>query len=129
MLKDGGVLFFSDMFADKKVPDEIKTNRLLLGECLGGALSNAEFREIMKQQKWRELKVVNSLETPVTNAEIKSLIGDIRYVSATIRAVKTVSDSCCCESSEAEGKAPFAVPYAAGKEAPCCCANDHDCCC
>ena len=41
------MLYFSDIFADRKVPDEINTHPLLLGECLGGSMSYDEFRKIM----------------------------------------------------------------------------------
>ena len=40
------MLYFSDIFADRKVPDEINTHPLLLGECLGGSMSYDEFRKI-----------------------------------------------------------------------------------
>lgn len=109
VLCDGGVLYFSDMFADRKVPDEINTHPLLLGECLGGALSEAEFDEIMKANGWDEYEVVSSEEAPIDNEEIEALIGDIKYYSKTIRAVKGEQPGCC----------KWAVPYE-GEEGGCC---------
>lgn len=107
VLRDGGVLYFSDMFADRKVPEEINTNPLLLGECLGGALCDEEFKDIMKTNGWDEYTIVSSTESPINNTEIEELIGDIRYFSNTIRAVKG-KESCCCR---------IATAY----EEPCCC--------
>ena len=107
VLREGGVLYFSDMFADRKVTEEINTHPLLLGECLGGALSNDEFKEIMKANGWDDYTVVNSTESPINNPEIEQLIGDIHYYSNTIRAVKG-KESCCCK-------------IATVHESPCCC--------
>lgn len=36
VLKPGGELFFSDIFADRRVPDHINNHPVLVGECLGG---------------------------------------------------------------------------------------------
>ncbi|HCW93341.1 MAG TPA: methyltransferase type 11, partial [Flexistipes sinusarabici] len=35
MLKNGGELYFSDIYADRRLPDEIRNNELLYAECLG----------------------------------------------------------------------------------------------
>ncbi len=96
VLKDGGMLYFSDIFADRKVPDEINTHPLLLGECLGGAMSEEEFRTILLGTGWEDYIVISSEETPIDNEEIESLIGDIRYTSQTIQAVKHPEPCCCC---------------------------------
>ncbi|MBR0092528.1 MAG: methyltransferase domain-containing protein [Lachnospiraceae bacterium] len=95
VLRDGGVLYFSDMFADRHVPEEINTHPLLLGECLGGALSEEEFENVMKETGWNGFTVISSNESPIENEEIEKLIGDIRYYSKTIRAVKGEKAGCC----------------------------------
>ncbi len=82
-------------FADRKVPEEINTHPLLLGECLGGAMCGEEFDAVMKANGWDGYEVVSSAESPIENAEIEELIGDIRYYSKTIRAVRG-EESCCC---------------------------------
>ena len=109
VLKDGGVLFFSDIFADRKVPEEINTHPLLLGECLGGSMSYDEFKALMRQNGFEKYQVVSSKPVPINNKEIEDLVGDIRYTSDTIRAVKNPKENECCS---------FAVPY-----------KDHSACC
>lgn len=37
-LKYGGELYFSDVYANLEVPEDIKSHKVLWGECLGGAL-------------------------------------------------------------------------------------------
>jgi len=118
VLKDGGVLYFSDIFADRRVPEEISAHPLLLGECLGGSMSRDEFREVMKKTGWDDFTVVSSRETPVGNEEIERLIGDIRYTSDTVRAVKPApGDACRCAS--------YAVPY---EKTSRCCGDSAGCC-
>lgn len=95
------MLYFSDIFADRKVPDEINTHPLLLGECLGGSMSYDEFRKIMTGRGWkRYYEVVSSTERSINNEEIEKIIGDIKYTSDTVKAVKNPTCSCCCVSSE-----------------------------
>lgn len=47
VLKPGGELFFADVFCDRRLPDEVKDDPVLRGECLGGALYFDDFRRMM----------------------------------------------------------------------------------
>ena len=114
VLKDGGVLYFSDILADRKIPDEINTNRLLLGECLGGSMSYDEFNKLMTHNGFADYRIVSSKAVPINNKEIEELVGDIRYTSDTIRAVKNSGKSCCGSCSA------FAVPYEDQTNFCCC---------
>lgn len=38
VLRKGGELYFSDIFADRRVPDEMYADPIIHGECLGGAM-------------------------------------------------------------------------------------------
>ena len=38
VLKPGGELYFSDVFADRRLPEAAQNDPVLVGECLGGAL-------------------------------------------------------------------------------------------
>lgn len=118
VLKDGGVLYFSDIFSDRKVPEDIDSDPLILGECLGGCMSQKEFREIM-DKNGLDYTLVSSYETPIDNEEIEALVSGIRYTSETIRAVKKGS-GCCLD------EAAIAVPYKNKTEqtsSRCCCSN------
>lgn len=39
LLKPGGAMYFADVYADKPVPESLKNDPVLYGECLSGALS------------------------------------------------------------------------------------------
>ncbi len=97
VLKIGGELYFSDIFADRRVPDDINSNPLLVSECLGGALYIEDFRRLMAKCGWADFRYMESRAATIDNPEIERIIGNIQYTSRTIRAFKlpdTVEDIC-----------------------------------
>ena len=120
VLKDDGVLYFSDIFSDRHVPSAINTHPLLLGECLGGAMSHDEFDKIMKAIGWKDYTVVSSHESPIHNKEIENLVGDIQYTSDTVRAEKAIVAS----GSDKKTKISIAQPH---KKKSCCCGSSGCC--
>ena len=121
ILKDNGVLYFSDIFSDRHVPSEINTHPLLLGECLGGAMSHDEFDKIMKAIGWKDYTVVSSHDAPIHNKEIENLVGDIQYTSDTVRAEKAVD---AASGSGKKTKISIAQPH---KKKSCCCGSSGCC--
>src|SRR5262249_14616375 len=57
VLKPGGELYFSDVFADRRVPAELAADPVMVGECLGGALYVEDFRRLMRQAGCRRARV------------------------------------------------------------------------
>ena len=53
VLKRGGELYFSDIFADRRVPENISSDRILRGECLGGAMYIEDFRRLLQGIGWK----------------------------------------------------------------------------
>src|SRR5262249_8188378 len=47
VLKPGGELYFSDVFADRRIPSALLEDPVLLGECLAGALYPEDFRRLL----------------------------------------------------------------------------------
>ena len=88
VLKVGGELYFSDIFADRRVPEEINNNPLLVGECLGGAMYIEDFRRLMRKCGWEDFRYVSSSAATIDNEEVEALIGNIQYSSRTVRAFK-----------------------------------------
>ncbi len=121
VLKDNGVLYFSDIFSDRHVPSEINTHPLLLGECLGGAMSHNEFDKIIKEIGWIDYTVVSSHEAPIHNKEIEDLVGDIQYTSDTVRAEKAIDAAL---GSGKKIKLSIAQPH---KKKSCCCGSSGCC--
>ena len=49
LLKPGGELYFSDVYADRRVPAALMADPVLYGECLSGALYWNDFIQLAKQ--------------------------------------------------------------------------------
>jgi len=62
VLKPGGELFFSDIFCDRRLPEECSNDPVLLGECLGGAMYKEDFRRLMFELGQPDLRVMSSTE-------------------------------------------------------------------
>lgn len=88
VLKNGGELYFSDIFADRRVPEEIANDPILVGECLGGAMYQEDFRRLLQKTGWLDFRYINQGPAAISNPEIEQLIGNIEFISATVRAVK-----------------------------------------
>ncbi len=96
VLKPGGELYFSDVFALRRVPDHLKSDPVLHGECIGGTLYIEDFRRILRKAGCLDYRVVNQWPLSIDEPEIKKKIGNIEFYSYTIRAfnLPTLEDIC-----------------------------------
>ena len=53
VLKPGGELYFSDVFCDRRMSDELRADPVLRGECLGGAMYIDDFRRMLAKHGWK----------------------------------------------------------------------------
>lgn len=95
VLKPGGELYFSDVFADRRVPAPLTTDPVLLGECLGGALYMEDFRRLMADSGCKDARIVSSTPLTLNNPEIESKAGFIHFSSVTVRAFKLPLEDRC----------------------------------
>lgn len=97
VLKPGGELFFSDVFASRRIPQELKDDPVLIGECIAGAFYIEDFRRAMAQVGCPDPRILSTREIYITDAEIKRKIGMTRLFSQTVRAFKLNSLEDRCE--------------------------------
>jgi len=88
ILKPGGEIYFSDVYADKRVPTHLKDDPLLYGECLSGALYWHDFENLAKSVGFVEPRLVNSRAITIDNNELATRLGDVNFTSATYRLFK-----------------------------------------
>lgn len=88
VLRPGGELYFSDVYADRRIPASLQADPELHGECLAGALYDEDFRRILARLGCLDYRVVSESPIAVTNPAMFALTGDIEFVSRTIRAFK-----------------------------------------
>jgi arsenite methyltransferase len=97
VLKPGGELYFSDVFADRRVPHNLMDDPVLYGECLSGALYIEDFRRILREIGCPDYRVVTGHDIEIEDPEIERKVGMINFRSLTIRAFKLDSLEDICE--------------------------------
>ncbi len=95
VLKPGGEIYFSDVYADRRVPEALKTDPILLGECLGGALYWEDFRRLMQELGCPDVRTVKESPIALEDAEVEAKIGMVKFKSITIRAFKMPLEDRC----------------------------------
>lgn len=97
VLKPGGELYFADVFSDRRVPEAVRQNPVIYGECLGGALYGEDFRRIMQRVGFADHRVVSSRPLELDDPAIIAKAGMIAFSSATVRAFKLADLEDRCE--------------------------------
>jgi len=97
VLKNGGEFYFSDMYADRRVPSHLKANKSLHGEGLSGALYEGDFLSLARSVGFKDPREVTRKSITVYDPELASLVGNIKYMSITYRLFKLPSMDDRCE--------------------------------
>ncbi|RIV85102.1 methyltransferase domain-containing protein [Aurantiacibacter zhengii] len=88
LLKPGGEIYFSDVYADKRVPRHLLDDPVLHGECLSGALYWGDFDRIAKAAGFADPRLVTDRPLGINDAEAAEKLAGISFVSATYRLFK-----------------------------------------
>ncbi len=88
VLKPGGELLFSDVFALRRVPAHLREDPMLLGECLAGALYVEDFRRLLARLGYPDYRVVSRTPLALEHPEVEAKIGMVEFVSSTVRVFK-----------------------------------------
>ncbi|MDZ4152768.1 MAG: methyltransferase type 11, partial [Methylicorpusculum sp.] len=91
----GGELYFSVVYADQRIPQALKLDPVLLGECLGGALYWEDFRRIMQDLSCPDVRIVKDNPITLDDPEVVAKIGMVKFRSITIRAFKMPLEDRC----------------------------------
>jgi len=97
VLKPGGELYFSDIFAGRRVPNHLAADPVLRGECLGGALYIEDFRRMLRDIGCADYRIVAKKSVRLNNPEIENKAGMIDFYSMTVRAFKLAGLEDICE--------------------------------
>ena len=95
VLKPGGELYFSDVFADRRIPPALRSDPVLLGECLSGALYIEDFRRMLAKIGCADVRCVSQAPIPLIDADIIARIGMVGFRSMTMRAFKLDLEDRC----------------------------------
>ncbi|MBI5660046.1 MAG: methyltransferase domain-containing protein [Nitrosomonadales bacterium] len=97
LLKPGGEMYFSDVYADRRVPEPLRNDPVMYGECLGGALYWNDFLRLAQRQGFADPRLVDDRPLDITDPELAIRAGNIRFYSATWRLFKLDSLETACE--------------------------------
>ncbi|WP_440454636.1 methyltransferase domain-containing protein [Psychrobacter sp. ASPA161_9] len=96
LLKPGGEFYFSDVYADRRIPQHLTNDPVLYGECLSGALYWKDFERLARNADFLDPRLVEDRPLEITDTLLAAKIGDIQFFSATYRLFKiaTLEDAC-----------------------------------
>ena len=97
LLKDGGEMYFSDVYADRRVPQEMAEDEVLYGECLSGALYWNDFLTFAKRAGFGDPRLVTHRPLSVENPELEARIAPLNFLSSTYRLFKLDGLESACE--------------------------------
>lgn len=96
VLKPGGELHFSDVYADRRIPQHLVDDPILYGECLSGALYEGDFIRLARRNGFHDPREVHRHPITIENGDVQQRIGYIKFDSITYRLFKlpTLEDAC-----------------------------------
>lgn len=97
VLKPGGELFFSDVFSGRRIPEALRDDAMLQGECLGGALYHEDFRRLLRGLGILDHRVVSRRRIDLGDEVLREKIGRVDFYSMTLRAFKIPDLEDLCE--------------------------------
>lgn len=97
LLKPGGEIYFSDVYSDRRVPEALRKDPVLYGECLSGALYVNDFLTLAKETGFRDPRMVTSRVLGIDSAEVEAKVAPIKFWSTTYRLFKLPEMDSSCE--------------------------------
>lgn len=97
VLKPGGEFYFSDVYCDRRLPEALRSDPVLYGECLGGALYWNDFLNLAKRSGFADPRLVEDRPLGINNAEIEERLAPAQFFSATYRLFKLDGLEPSCE--------------------------------
>jgi arsenite methyltransferase len=96
LLKPGGEFYFSDVYADRRLPEAVQSHPVLYGECLGGALYWNDFLRMARAAGFADPRLVSDRPLEITEPQLAALVGEARFYSATYRLfnIPELEDAC-----------------------------------
>ena len=71
LLKPGGELYFSDVYADRRVPEDLVNDPVLYGECLSGAVYWNDFINLAKTAGFNDPRLVEDSVITIDNESVE----------------------------------------------------------
>ena len=95
-LKEGGEMYFSDVYVNRRIPTELASDEVIYGECLGGALYYNDFLSFAKNAGFTDPRVVEASPITIENKELEQKLEGYEFYSITYRLfkIKNLENEC-----------------------------------
>ncbi len=97
LLKEGGEMYFSDIYVDRRIPKHLQNDPVLYGECLSGSLYWNDFIDLSKEVGFNDPRVVEVKPVTIENAKIQKQLQGYNFYSVTVRLFKIPKLEYRCE--------------------------------
>ena len=97
LLKPGGEFYFSDVYADRRLSDDLRFDPVARGECLGGALYWNDFLTLAKATGFSDPRLVTDRALSINNEALKERLSPAVFHSATYRLFRIEGLEPACE--------------------------------
>lgn len=97
LLKDGGEIYFADVYSDRRIPEHLVNDEVLYGECLSGALYWDDYIQIAKTAGFLDPRVFDYRPLSIIDRKVKDKINPIQFASVTARLMKLENCDSGCE--------------------------------
>ncbi|MEM6729154.1 MAG: methyltransferase domain-containing protein, partial [Pseudomonadota bacterium] len=97
LLKPGGEMYFSDVYADRRVPKALAEDEVLYGECLSGALYWNDFEGMARDVGFGDPRIVTHRPLTIENQRLEERVRRLKFTSATYRLWKLDGLERACE--------------------------------
>ena len=97
LLRDGGELYFSDIYGDRRVPAELRCDPVLHGECISGALYWGDFEDLARAAGFADPRLVSDRPLTIGDPEQAAKVEGYRFFSATYRLFRLPTLEPRCE--------------------------------
>jgi len=88
LLKPGGEMYFSDVYASRRIPQALRDDDVLYGECLSGALYRGDFLRLARETGFDDPRRVKERPLTIQNPALAAKLRQITFTSSTYRLFK-----------------------------------------
>ncbi|OMJ26940.1 Arsenite methyltransferase [Smittium culicis] len=100
ILREGGEFYFSDIYADRRLPNHLRSHPTLLTECLGGALYIEDFKRLCERVGFIDPRQVGpAVPVRIESPEIRDLVRATQFYSITYRMFKHTKPTTILEAT------------------------------
>ncbi len=97
VLVDGGEFYFTDVFTDRRVPEDLADDARWIAARLGGAMYIEDFRRLAQSCGFFDPRYVMAFKTPLSDEE-REAFGEISFATITVRLLNTMLAEDICEA-------------------------------